>query len=396
MRAKEIIDQILLKHPEVTREKILERLEGEKNKTGGLISKLILLRMIAAEFGIEVVKNENHIYKLSIEDLVPGLNDVTVFGRVLAVFPPKAFSGKRSGKFANLFIADKNNLLRVILWNDKVDLIESGEIKTGQTIRFSHGYTREGRSDKVELHISDRSEIEISPAGLDMKDYPKIGRFTTKIRNITSSYQNKRVNVIGTVIDLFSSSTFQRKDSSLGKVIRFILGDKTGEIAVVAWNEKVDELKKKLQKGASVQIVNGKVKAALYQGTEIHINTRTYIQISPPKEEFIEIAYLKRGLQHANVKGEVITQPLFKNVKTSRGEIIKVACFELKDETGTIWVSVWRKHADVIKSLKSGDKIVILDCYVRKGFGDQPELSTRNATTIHSSSLSKTRNSIQT
>jgi len=54
----------------------------------------------------------------------------------------------------------------------------------------------------------------------------------------------------------------------------------------------------------------------------------------------------------------------------------------LKDETGRMWVSAWRRHADSVKDLKVGGKVVMKNAYVKKGFGDQPEISTRDKTSI--------------
>ncbi|MGC9095532.1 MAG: OB-fold nucleic acid binding domain-containing protein, partial [Candidatus Bathyarchaeia archaeon] len=83
-----------------------------------------------------------------------------------------------------------------------------------------------------------------------------------------------------------------------------------------------------------------------------------------------------------NVEGTVATKPMLRNVKTSGGEIVKLAVFELKDETGKIWVSAWRKNAETVSNLKVGEKITIKNAYVKKGFGDQLEISTRSTTLI--------------
>jgi replication factor A1 len=303
-------------------------------------------------------------------------------GRVVAVFPPKAFKGNKSGKVASLLVADQSGILRVVLWNDKTSLMQSGEIKVGQVIRFSHGYTREDRSGRVELHIGEKSEIEINPKDVEEKDYPTIGKFTTKIGEITQAHRNKKVNIIGTVKELFSASTFQRQDSSAGKVMRFVLADEMNEIPVVVWNEKVDEVEKTLRKGVRLRIVNAKVKKAIGESLEIHVDAGTYVETIAPEEEFLKIADLREGLSRINVEGTVVTKPILRDVKTSKGEFVKLAVFELKDETGRTWVSAWRMHADAVKDLKVGDKIIMKNVYVKKGFGDQLEMSTRNTTSI--------------
>jgi replication factor A1 len=377
MSTEKVIEYILSKCQGISREELFERLEREKRRTAGFISDESLLRMIAAEFGVEIPQCDISISTLSINSLVPNLNDVTITGRVVAVFPPRTFKTGKGGKIASLLVADKSGILRVVLWNDKTASVESSSVRVGQVIRFSHGYTTENRSGRVELHIGDRGQVEINPQDVDVEDYPGISQFATKIGKITQAYKNKRVNILGTVKEVFPSTTFQRHDSTQGKVMRFIMADETGEISTVVWNEQVDKLAKSLKKGMQLQIVNAKVK-----GLELHVDAETYVQTLPPTEQFLKISDLREGLNHVNVKGEVATKPMLRNVKASEGELVKLAVFELKDETGKIWISTWRKNAETAANLKIGDKITIKNAYVKRGFGDQLEISTRSTTSI--------------
>jgi replication factor A1 len=83
---------------------------------------------------------------------------------LIAVFPAKTFQGaEKSGKFATLMLADKEGLLRVVLWNEKAELVERGELKAGQTVKLMHGYTREDRCGKTELHLGTKSQVELEP-----------------------------------------------------------------------------------------------------------------------------------------------------------------------------------------------------------------------------------------
>lgn len=382
MVADEIIRQILLKCPEISKEQILERLERERRKTGGFIPDETLLQVIGAEFGCQISSSETAMPRLSLRDLVPGLNDVTVVGRVIAVFPIKAFSGNRNGKFASLLLADKHGILRVVLWNSKASLMESGELKVGQLISFSHAYTREDYSGKIELHIGEKCEVEVNPKGLEAKDYPTVANFTTDIGELKHAHNNRRVNVVGRVKKLFSATAFERQDSSSGKVMRLIIFDRTGEIPVVIWNEKVDELEKMLEVGADVQIVNARVKKAMEEGLEIHVDGAVYVETLTSANRFLKIADLKDDMKCVNVMGEVVSKPIVREVKTSRQEMLKLANFELRDETGRIWVSAWREHAESVQGLKVGDRLIINGAWTKRGFGDHVELSTRSATLI--------------
>jgi replication factor A1 len=381
MTIEEIIQQILAKHPEMSREQILETLKTEKDKTSNLIADATLLRLIAAEHGVKIPSDKVYSRKLSISHLVPSLNDVTVTGRVVAVYPSKAFEGKKSGKYASLMITDKDGVLRVMLWNDKADLIESGELKTGQVVRFAHGYTREDRNGKVELHLSGKGEIEVNPQNISAEDYPAIGKFATKIKEITKPHRN--VHLAGTVGEVFPSSTFTRQDQSTGKVLRFTLADSTGKMAVVAWNAKAEELEPCLKSNVELQLVNAKVKAAPNGGFEVHVNASTYVNVSAAAaEQLTKIASLNAGLNSVNVEGEVSDAPVSREVTTFKGEKVKLAVFELKDDTGSVRVSAWRKHAEAVNSLKVGDRVRLANVYVRKGFDNRVELSTRNATSV--------------
>jgi ssDNA-binding replication factor A large subunit len=276
MTDEELIQQILSKHSEVSRDQILESLEVEKEKTGGLIADETLLRLIAARYGIETVQRRP-IRRLCISDLVAGLNDVTVTGRVVVVYPPRTFKGKRSGKVANLIIADKDDTLRVVLWNNNVDLVESADLKSGQVVRFAHGYTRGDQEGKVELHLGRKSQVEVEPENVKTDDFPSLSKFVTKINAVIATQNN--VNLVGTVKEVFPPSTFSRSDESIGTVMRLKLADETGEIPVVVWNEKVDELEKVVEVNAGLQLMNAKVKENGRGELEVHVNSYTFVEV---------------------------------------------------------------------------------------------------------------------
>ena len=262
---------------EASRDQILESLKAEKEKTDGLIADETLLRLIAARYGIETFKRKA-IRRLSINDLIPGLNDVTVTGRVVAVYPPRTFTGKRSGKVANLIIADEDGTLGVVLWNDNVDTVESGELKAGQVVRFVHGYTREDREGKVELHMGNKSRVEVDPENVKAEEYPTLSKFAAKINEVTPSHNN--IHLAGTVREVFPASTFTRSDMTTGTVMRLKLADETGEIPVVVWNEKAQELEKAVKVNSSLQLVNARVKENGSGELEVHVNSYTYIELS--------------------------------------------------------------------------------------------------------------------
>jgi replication factor A1 len=283
MSTQTLIEQILAKNPQISQTQLMERLAAERVRCGGLLSDETLLRLIAAKLGVEVSQNsiQNSGF-LSISRLCAGLNDVSVVGRTVAVFPAKTFQGaEKSGKYASLMIVDKEGVLRVMLWNEKAELVEKGELKVDQTVRLLHGYTREDRGGKTELHLGSKSQVEIDPDA-KASDYPPIEKFTTKISQLNPVLGN--VHVLGTVKEVLGKKNFARNGSGEGTVLRLSLADDSGAVVAVVWNEKVAELEKTALPNTRLMLVNARVKEAQGGGVEVHVDSGTFVAGQPTKD----------------------------------------------------------------------------------------------------------------
>ncbi len=162
MSLEEIVEQILSSRSDLKRNEVLEMIAHKKRGAGNFLTDETAARIVASELGVKSRKKPLRL-EIQIQDLISGLNDVTVSGQVVAVYPPKVFTRRdwTEGKLASLLVSDKSGTLRVVLWDDKVDLVESGKIQREQTIRISHGYIREGWSGGLELHLGKRGSIEV-------------------------------------------------------------------------------------------------------------------------------------------------------------------------------------------------------------------------------------------
>ena len=159
---EEIVNRILASSSDLNRKKIMEIIEEKKRNAGDFLTDETAARIAASELGVKIVKKPFRL-KIRIQDLVSGLNDVTITGQVDAVYPPKTFTRRdwTEGKLANLVVSDESGRLRVVLWDNKVELIEKEKIQRNQRIKISHCYVREGRDGKPELHLGDRSNIKV-------------------------------------------------------------------------------------------------------------------------------------------------------------------------------------------------------------------------------------------
>jgi replication factor A1 len=264
MSIEAMIEKILQSKQGLTREEVLKKVEEKKKITEGFLTDETAVRLVASELGVEIPRGSFR-HEVLIKDLISGLNAITVVGRITRIYPVQTFirSDITEGKVAHLLISDKTGELKVVLWNDKVSIVENGKVEEGQIVRVAHGYTREGRNGKLELHLSERGNL----------------------------------------------------------------------------------------------------------------------QVLSPEEEKVNVVEIKTEGMVVTVEGIVATTPDRREV-TVKTEKIAVTSFDLSDETGKIRVALWRKLANTAKDVKVGTKIRIRNAYVRKGFGGQLELTSRSATSI--------------
>jgi len=391
MDLEQIVQQVLMVRHDLSREDVLKKIYEKKSSAEDYLLDEVAARLVASELGVEIPSAEDTFRaEISVKDLVSGLNDVTVVGRVITAYPIQTFPRPdlTEGKVARLLLSDKTGSLRLVLWNDKISMVESGKIRTGQIIRVLHGYAREGIDGKLELHLGKKGELEVQPSDVVESDYPQIIDFIDKIAELTP--KSKRANVLGLVQEAFQQSEFKRPSGALGKVKRLRLKDATGETTLVFWNERVDELGE-VKQGDCLRVMNARVKAQPDGRIELHVENAAQIDKLAdealslpvaPSEVRCKIADLKREGGPFNIEAAVASTPSVREVTTAQQERVLVASFDLADDTGKIRMSLWRKHAELGRELTVGTRIRVKNAYAKKGFSNLLELVSRTSTTV--------------
>jgi len=370
MGLDQIIEQILVARRDLNREEVLKMIREKKMEAEGYFTDEGAARLVASELGVEVFR-EPFQPEILIRDLVSGLNDVTITGRVITVYSPKTFMrpDRTEGKVAHLLIADNSGTLNVVLWDDKVGLLEDEKLNEGEIIRVSHGYVREGFDGKPELHVGMRGDVHISPQGVVDQEYPTLARFLQKIGEVTKNHE--KASILGTVQRINPMSTFERSDGTQGKVRRLQLKDETGQITVVLWNDKVDELSD-VKTGDHLKIVDGRVKENVDTRLEIHTKTATKIEILtgmlPPR--FTKIKDLKPNMRDVDILARVAHVGRIREFIRRSGEKGRVSTLLVKDETGFVRLNLWEDKAAIYKQIRPGDILLAERAYTRERFGE--------------------------
>ena len=379
---EEIIERILSSGTVTSREEVWHKINERKKAAGGFLTDETAARLVASELGVEVEREDVHSMEFPIGELVLGLNNVSVVGRVVFVYPLQDYTRKNGvrGQFARFIVADKTGALRVLLWDDKASLVRDCNVERGQMVRVLHGYVREARDGQLELHLGNRGELEVNPEGVKEGDFPAAESFLERIGELVKN--KKRASVTGVVESVSSLRVFERKDKTEGKVLRLTLKDASGRVAVVLWNGKADAFKD-LQVGERLQVIDARVKERIDGGLELHVEDRAFVERLPSvSEKVLRVGDLVSEGGPVTVEGVVKTKPVKREVITGRGEKVFVASFELEDGSGRVWVSAWRKHADAAERLVVGVRVRLKNAFVRKGFGDAFELATRFSSEI--------------
>jgi len=374
MTMEEIVRRIVA-NSDLNQEEVMMAIEKKRAASEGYLTDEAAARLVAAEYGVKAKPEEPP--PIFIKQLISGLNDVTIAGRVLLVEMPRPFSGRgRSGQVSRALIADKTGTIGVLMWNEKAELAR--KMQRGEIVKVLHGYVRRGRSGEKELHVGQRGDVRAAPSESTLTDFPSIENFVEKIANIKKA--SRKVIAKGVIRSMLPMRTFERKDGTQGAVVRIVLEDETGQIPVCFWNEKAAEVAE-AKEGTPILLINARV-SGQEKELELHAERSTHVELPTSSPQVLRIKDLKEGMRIAFIEGGVATKPVTRNVVTRKGESVAVTSFELENGSGKTWVSAWRNHAKRFEGLPVGTRVSLRNAYVGKGFGNRLEITTRASTEI--------------
>ncbi|WP_435196095.1 single-stranded DNA binding protein [Natronomonas sp. EA1] len=213
-----------------------------------------------AEIDVEIGDAE------SVEGLSLGQSDVNLTGRVLGTDSVRTFSRDdgSEGKVANFSLGDSTGRVRVTLWDEQADTVES--LEEGQSVEVIDGYVRE-RDGSLELHVGNRGAVEV--VDIDVEYVPE----TTDIAALEIGMT---VDIAGVIRSADPKRTFDRDDGSEGQVRNIRVQDKTGDIRVAMWGDLAD---KELHPGDEVLCADVEIKDGWQDDLEASAGWRSTVTV---------------------------------------------------------------------------------------------------------------------
>ena len=319
---EEIISLIINKRKDLTREELEKKIE-EKIRESRFLNKLGAALILAEELNIfpeyDIEKIEEETLTTRIVDLVSGLKNVAIIGRLLFLTPLRKI-GQHSYIFGK--IGDKTGKINLILWNEIALNAEKLNLKPGDIIKIEGGYVKQ-RFDRLELNIGKNGKIEKLEEDYEQPDIlyhvlplkeviDKDGIFDIKC-TIKSIEPLRTVNIKNEMVNLREA----------------IIADDSYEAKLVAWRDKID-IFNDVKLNDEVILFEVKMKKS-----EVHTTNNTFIikidsknKIEKIKEEKYEIV---NNLKLRIV--EIIDHGMnFKNILGYDGnKIIRIKCFLTKN-----------------------------------------------------------------
>lgn len=392
---EEIVEKIMFEK-KISRWKLLELIKKKKDELGGLITDKSAAMLVAKELGLNFFNKFVSEEKIEISKLKPGMRNVTLIGRVSHIFPIREFTvNNRKKEVGSLILYDGTGEIRVVLWDaNHIKLIKEGVVKRDCVLRIIGADVRESRDKTTEVHVGNKGNIIVNPEDIDLEEIPKIPKRRLKIGELDVNIYN--ITICGVVKKIGPLTSFEWKDKP-GKILSLILGDETGEVRVVFWNEKAEEATD-LKEGNVIELSSVYTKPGRTEKIEIHVDSESTIKVLQPEEiseelsslshmtetedKFVPITDLTESLS-VNVEGIVARIESLREFVREDGSIGKRLTFILSDENGNaVRVVAWNNAADQLSGISEGDILQVFRGYVKRGLSGNLEVHIGKLSTI--------------
>lgn len=298
-----LFSEVLMKKKDLSEEKLQLLIQEKKDKVGsGYLTDQGAIFLIASDLGLKLTADS--ISDLTLNDLHIGANEITVLGRIFAVYPSKQFTRRDSttGSYRQIILMDSKTYAKVSLWDEHVMTSEDLNIRPGMLIRVSKGYVKPGLDGKPVLNVGSRSSLEIAQISDDVSKFSSIDAVTLNVNDIP--FDTSYLSIKGNISSLARSSEFTRKDGSKGRLTQFTLSniddaDDPDDVRVVIWGDNFQQYLD-LKLNCLIRLVNVKSKNSSNEAIELHGNEGSSIEVMPPDSSPSLIRILSFGQKQEN------------------------------------------------------------------------------------------------
>lgn len=276
----DLLKKLLDQKPELTEADVEEQIRQKKEKIGaGYLTDQGALFLIASDFGISL--SEPLKVEMGLKDLYAGAKEISLETRVLSMSQARQFSRKDGSPFylRTMTVYDSDSTASVKLWDEKANLPGLEDLKPGDLIRIIKAYVKSDLNGAPTINVGSGSSIEQADSESDI---PGIDSITKDVGQVKEG--DRDLAVSGTIDGDISSMQFTNSRGRPGKAIRTRIKGRDGtSVRVVIWGKDESDIPAMISQGAKIRLLGASVKSG-NQGTEIHGNEATIVEIEGSKE----------------------------------------------------------------------------------------------------------------
>ncbi len=221
---------------------------------------------------------------------------------------------------------------------------------------------------KQESHglLSDEGAIRLVAQQLSISPLPTVGFADQRISSVHAGLNNSTIT--GQVIMVGDVREFQRSDGTQGKVLRLKVGDTSGQITCVFWDDMADTVAREtLTPGSSVRLLHGYTKQGMGGEVEFHLGSRASFQIlkrSSSPETFTHAP------ETPVVNFRASDQLRVRLLRLQKSQSEKGPTWALcSSESGLLIAKFWDNQAQDVLTVGEGSLVLIQDHWVTERNG---------------------------
>ncbi|TXT60877.1 MAG: hypothetical protein BAJALOKI2v1_70029 [Promethearchaeota archaeon] len=293
-------------------EEIKERVQNKVREFSGFLTNEGAIFLVAKDLGMEPnspLVDQSHYQLLDYEidydeftipigEIEEGMTNILLLGIIYKIFNTHEFKRKDEsfGKVGSFLMADPSGLIKIVLWDNAVDIVSKEYFKIGEIIRVVNGFARNGRDNQIEVHLSKKGKVIISPEDVSRKEalelellkekfkkegYSSLKEELPKVNDlIEAETEGFYSEIVGKISKILEFKEFDKRDGTKSFLLRFILIDETSEIPVVIWDMEAVKYLKIIEEGIKVKITDFWLKMNDYtENYEINIGKKSIIFI---------------------------------------------------------------------------------------------------------------------
>ena len=327
-------------------------------------------RILKVEGDYDIPEYEENIIKIG---NAREINDVTLVGIVTKIQDTIQFDRQdgTKGFVKSIEITDDSGSIRVTLWGDDTKLkVSKGDILKvmGGNIEYDD-YATSG----YRVNTNWNTELRVNPEGNeDLAE--SLNEIAIKLGPITISEvqdhedDGEEVDIIGRLITLNDSHSFQRDDGSTGFVRSGDIADSTGKVRISFWDDKAEA---SYGIGKAYQIENARTRLGMYE-VELNVGKTTrVIELSdaessdlPSFEELEEQIYESKKIidideddMNIKVVARILEIEDTREFERQDGTKGLVRNMTIGDDSGFIAVTLWDDKTNLPYDINEAIKI---------------------------------------